>query len=35
MEQGDTTTETMETAGMTEDHQKLVDYGISEKVANE
>ena len=35
MEQGDTTTETMETEERTEDYQKLVDYGISEKVASE
>ena len=35
MKQGDTTTKTMETAGMTEDYQKLVNNGISEKVANE
>ena len=34
MEQGDAT-ETMETEEHTEDYQKLVDYGISEKVANE
>ena len=33
MEQGDTTAETMETEERTEDYQKLVDYGISEKVA--
>ena len=35
MEQGDTATETMETEERTEDYQKLVDYGISEKVASE
>ena len=35
MEQGDTKTETMETEERTEDYQKLVDYGISEKVASE
>ena len=35
MEQGDTATETMETEERTEDYQKLIDYGISEKVASE
>ena len=35
MEQGDAATEAMETEERTEDYQKLVDYGISEKVASE
>lgn len=34
-QQGDNSAETMETEEKTEDYQKLVDYGISEKVANE